>query len=484
MKRLWIAVTVMAVAACGGMPASRPAPDWISSPPQPDATYFYFTGAGSSATGDQAQAEQTARGAMTDDIMRYIGVKVTSETTATAKASVDSFKSDVLQTVTQTGSGRIAGLQITDTYVEKRNGAVTVYLLATFEKTTLDAEKSRIEALFVEQQQAVSGPEADGKSLEAAGDYYAASVKYMEAAVAAATSGVDNARIKFQRTINEAKDALDHVAVVKLNDNLSTAVGTPFADPFRAKVVAGSVASDPGIGEVSLIVSYATGSGSRRQVTRATIKTDRNGVAAFTYPIPDFVGTDKLTMTLDLEASVAAMDALPKDYAQDVGGLEDVAAAKRVTFALSVFSSARGIDTGMAVAAIDSAGRPISSADFSSGVLKSLSAAGFAVRTLALDASAIVGGKDADIMAAAATAGNPSRVMYGTAQIIGTETDSGSVVANVTATVSVADLATGATLLTVTKNKSAVGSTQAAAIAAALQQLGQDIGQEIANRLR
>jgi hypothetical protein len=48
----------------------------------------------------------------------------------------------------------------------------------------------------------------------------------------------------------------------------------------------------------------------------------------------------------------------------------------------------------------------------------------------------------------------------------------------------VADYKTGQILLTVTKNKSALGKSEAAARSAAFQQLGQDVGQEIANKLR
>ena len=483
MKGVVVAAALLALVACSGGPAARPAPDWVFTPPQPDAGNFYFTGAGTSKEGDQAQAEQTARGAVIDDIMRYIGVKVTSQTTATARASVDSFKSDILQTVTQTGSGRLSGLQVADMYVEKRSGAVTVYLLARFDKTALAKEKKRIEDLFAEQEQAVSGPEAEARSLEAGGDYFAAAVKFLEAATAAATSGLDNARIKFERNLNEAKDALDHIAILKVNDNLTTSVGTPFADPFTARVVAGSTSKDPGIAEVPLTVSYTEVNQDRKQVRRASLKTDGKGNAAFTFPAPSFVGSDKVTMTLDLGASLDALDNLPKDFANEAGGLEDVAAAKRVVFNFTTFSNARGIDTGIAVVALDASGNPLSSGEFASGILTSLSGAGFTVKPLTLDASSIVGKADADIIAAAASGGG-SRAIYGTAQVIGTQMDSGSVFAKVSATVTVADLKAGVTLLTVTKSKSAIGKTESAAISAALQQLGQDVGQDIANKLR
>ncbi len=486
MKGVTTALLALFLFGCAGGLTAKPAPDWISVPPQPDANYFYFTGAGTSRENDQAVAEQTARGVVMDEIMRYIGVKVTAETEAVAVASVNSFKTDVMQAITQTGSGRISGLQISDKYVETSKSGTTVYLLARYNKTDLAKEKKRIEDLFIEQQQAVSGPEAEAGELESAGNYYGAAIKHIQAAAAAATSGLDNAKIKFERNINGAKDALDKVALVKMNDNLTTAVGTPFADPFTLKVVAGSTAKDPGIPEVALKATYTEIRNDRKQVKTASIKTDAAGVAAFTYPVPQFVGPEKLTMSIDFGAYLDTLDSLPKEYAGMVGALEDIVVAKKAVFTLSTFSAARTLETGIAVAALDDSGSPIPGSDFASGIMKALSDARFSVKLLALDAAGLADKADSDAVAAVSQAAGAkmTRAIFGSAQSAGSESDAGQVFVKVSGTVKVADLKTGAILLTVTKNKSALGKTEAAALKAALQQLGRDIGQDIANKLR
>jgi hypothetical protein len=487
MKRVMTAVLALAVLGCAGSAATRPAPDWVSTPPKPDANFYYFTGAGTSKDNDQAMAEQIARGAMIDEIMRYIGVKVTAETTAVARASVDSFKSDVLQSITQTGSGRIAGLQVSDKYVDAKTNGTTVYLLARYAKKDLDKEKKRIEDLFIEQQRAVSDPETQAKGLEGEGDYYGAAVKYIQAATAAATSGLDNAKIKFERNINAAKNALDRIALVKLNDNLKTAAGTAFADPFTLKVVAGATSKDPGIPEVAITAVYTEIKQDRKQVRTVSLKTDARGMASFTYPVPEFVGPEKVTMMIDLGAYLDPLDNLPKEFATAVGGLEDVAAGKRVVFNLSTFSSAREIETGIAVVIIDESGSPSAGKEFAAGIMKALSDARFQLKTVAMDPAALAGEDDAAIIAAAAAktaGGKTARVIFGTARFESSESDSGNVFAKVSGTVKVADLKTGAILLTVAKTKAALGKTEAAARAAAFQQLGQDIGQDIANKLR
>jgi hypothetical protein len=187
--------------------------------------------------------------------MRYIGVRVTADTIAKVKASIDTFKSDVEQTISQAGSGRITGLQIADKYVEKRPEGTTVYLLARYNRADLAKEKQRMEEVFLEQRRAYEGPEREAKGLELSGDYYAAAIKYMEAAVAGAKSGMENARIIFERNVDSAKAAVGRISLIKLNDNLRTAAGMPFADPFSLKVVAGAGAEDQGISGVDLMVS-------------------------------------------------------------------------------------------------------------------------------------------------------------------------------------------------------------------------------------
>ena len=80
--------------ACGSAPqATKPAPGgeappaWVLNPPEADAQYMYFVGSGESKTGSMAEGEEFARGALIDEIMRYLGVRISSEPTATAKTA-------------------------------------------------------------------------------------------------------------------------------------------------------------------------------------------------------------------------------------------------------------------------------------------------------------------------------------------------------------------------------------------------------------
>jgi hypothetical protein len=486
MQPLVALILLALLAGCAGLPGLAVPPGWIGEPPGPDAASTFFTGVGTSKQGDRAEAEAIARADLIDGIMRYLGVKVTAETTAVAKASVDDYRTEVRQQLTQEGAGRIAGLAVQDRYVEKGKAGVTVHLLARYATVDLEREKLRLEELFREQQEAVAGPEREGADLEQAGRLYEAVVKYLEAAAAASKSDIDNAAIKFERAMNEARAALERVSLLKLNDNLRTAAGTAFPEPFRVKAADGVKPSDPAVPGAALVVSWADWRTGKRQAASTRIRTGTDGVAVFVHPAPEFVGAGTVTMGIDIAPYLEGFGKLAKDQQGMVDGLEDLAARKRVTFGLEAYSPVRGMETAIAVAAIDAAGAPLAGQDFSGGVLKALNAAEFRVKALVLDPAVVSVSPDAEVIAAAsAKAGAATRrIVYGTARVEGTEADSGMFVAKVSASVKVADAGTGGVLLAVSRTRSAVSSTVAAAVSAALARLGEDIGQEIANRLR
>jgi len=69
--------------ACGSAPrpasAQEAPPAWVLDPPEADAQYMYFVGSGESKTGSMSEGEEFARGALIDEIMRYLGVRISSE---------------------------------------------------------------------------------------------------------------------------------------------------------------------------------------------------------------------------------------------------------------------------------------------------------------------------------------------------------------------------------------------------------------------
>ncbi len=491
---LRILAAVLAAAflfACGSAPGSVSAqekpPAWVLEPPEADAQYMFFVGSGESKSGSPAEGEQFARGVLIDEIMRYLGVRISSETTATARASLESYQADVVQTLKSTSAGRVVGLEIKERWVSQREGRTTVYLLARYNKTELAREKRRLEELFREKLEAVAGPEAEGRALEGRGELYQAALRYLEAAAAAFKSDIENADIKFERNLNQAREAVRRIGLVKLNDNLKVYAGQEFPAGFQLKVVAGAAASDPGIGGAALRISYKEMKASGKAVTRSQpAKSGAEGKLDFAPPPPDFVGPETLTMALDLGEALEVLEQVPDRLYPQVQAMEELVRGKSVRFSYESLSRAGAIPTGIAVFDLDATGSPITMSETSSGLLGELGKAGFKVVSLRVGAAEVAGRPDEQVIQAlsAGFGGQVERAIFGTACIADTVQEGQTVILQVSGTVKVVELASGKVLLAVNRIKRAQGSNVSAALSTAFKKLGEDLGQAIVNQLR
>jgi hypothetical protein len=468
------------------VPAAEP-PEWVLNPPESDDQYVYFTGSGTSSSGSLAEAEEAARGGVLDEIMRYLGVRITSETTATARASVDDFQTDVVQQLTSKSSGRVTGLEIAEKWQVEQAGGLTLYLLARYNKTDLAKEKRRLEEVFQEKIEAVSGPELEAQELQSRGQLYKAAVRYLDAASAAFKSDLENVEIKFERNINQASDAIRSIGIVKLNDNLSTFMGREFGEPFRAKVVNGSTADDPGVEGASVRVVYKVMRSSGRPAVRtATVKTDADGFISFQAPAPNFVGKEQVTMSLDISDALESLLDVPDELYSQVEGFEQLVLNKKVVFSFESESMASRISTGVAVFDLDASGNPIALTETSAGLLEKLGQAGFQVNNLPIAVTNVAGRSNAQVSQFLKNnfSGQVERAIFGTAKISDHSQDKDIVIIQVTGTVTVVELASGKTLLTVNKSKRAQGTNASAALSTAFKKLGEDIGEAIINQLQ
>ena len=467
-------------------PEKKKAPDWVLTPPQGNAQNEFFVGSASDASGDAAKAEEQAVYSLIAEITRYLGVKVTAETTSQAKASLDNFQAQITQQVKQSGNARLAGFRVADRFQDQQGGRVTVYLLAQYERTELQKEKDRIAAVFQEQVDAVAVPEKKGKDLEGRGDLFGALKAYLEAATAASGSNIDNAAIKFERNINNAKAALGKISLVSLSPGLKAKVGEAFAEPFRFKVVNGQAEKDPPVKAADVQVTYKEGrAGGRLAVKTVNLQSNDQGVVEFVHPAPTFVGSETVTVMLDLSAFLAPLAKLPKNFANLVAGLEDLANTKRVNVEYSVASRAKDVALGIVVLDTDSAGNPTGNSNTAAGALEALSADGFKVRTLAFNATKLKTLSDAEVVknVSASFGGQIERVIFGVIAVDEFEQEKGSVQVRVAGTLKALDLKSGQTLYTKRLIKRSVGSTAEAAMNSAFRNLGLDFGKDLSRNL-
>lgn len=419
--------------------------------------------------------------------MRYLGVRITSETTATARASLDDFQTDVVQQLTSTASGRVTGLEISEKWQVEQAGGLTLYILARYNKTDLMKEKRRLEEIFQEKIEAVSGPELEAQELQSRGLLYQAAIRYLDAASAAFKSDLENAEIKFERNINQASEAIRSIGIVKLNDNLSTYMGKEFEEPFQAKVVNGSTADDPGVEGVSVRVVYKVMRKSGRPAVRtATVKTDTDGVISFAAPAPNFVGTEQIIMSLDISDALESLLDVPDKLYSQVEGFEQLVLKKKISFSFESLSMASRISTGVAVFDLDASANPIALTETSAGLLEKLGQAGFQVNNLPVAVTNVAGRSTAQVAQFLNKnfGTQVERAIFGTAKISDHSQEKDTVIIQVSGTVTVVELASGKTLLTVNKSKRAQGTNASAALSTAFKKLGEDIGEAIINQLQ
>jgi hypothetical protein len=482
-------VLALVLAGCAGGPAaqadqnsSTKPPAWTMETPGPSGGFTFFVGYADGPANGEVQATEAATASLIAEIMRYIGVTITAESSATARSTLDSFQADLVQTVKQTSANRVAGFQIAERYVQKKPNGVTVYILGKYNTKDLESEKKRIAAVFQEKIDAVAVPEAKGKELLAAGDVIGAVRQFIAAASAASGATIENAAIKFERNINNAREAVALIKLEKLNDRLQASPGAAFKEPFRARISSGG---NP-IPQAPIIVGYQSKLANGRMTTKtAKVLSGPDGVIDFNHPSPDFVGKATLTMRLDLSAEMEALYNAGDTFQSLVAGLEDAIADKRVSFEYTVVSQAKNIPMAVFIVDTDSAGN-LSVGTTGSALLQTLSANGFKVSVAPMTADQIAGKDDAAILAAAKTAlaGKAERFAYGVSRVVSVKDEKTQKIVTVAVEVKVVELASGRVLYSSVKQVPGLGSTEKDAMDAARRQLGQKtIGDDLAAAL-
>ncbi len=457
-------------------------PGWVTNPPADTAEERYFVGAGSDSDGNEAAARQQAAADLVSSITRFLGVRVTSDTTVEAKDSLDQFTSSLSQTITEKSDARLSSFTIEDTYIEYRGNLVNVYVLGEYDKDALLEEKARLQALFEEQQEAVSGPELEGDRLASQKKYYDAAVQYLTAATAAYKSGIDNADIKYERNMTKAREVISKIELNKLNDDLTSNIKEPFSTPFRLLVTSQDLPGGEGIGGVPIKVVYKEiRSNGRARMAREVVATDGLGKVEFTRPAPQFVGREQLSMELDFSATLEALEEVPDSLYPQLEAVEDLIADKEVKFSYTVVSKAREIPTAIMIADMDNGGTTLDKTETASGVLEVLSKEGFSVGTLPVQ-TALLQGSDSQLIEQVSSQyeGRYERVVFGTVSISDFREDGSRYMVKVSGNIKAADLETGEILYSSgSMFKSALGQNLQSAMSAAFKQFGKMVGESL-----
>ncbi len=480
----FILIPVIIAAAAGFFSCATPkpeAPEWVASPPADTSEYTYFLGVGSDTSGDEGAAAEEAQSLIISEITKYIGVRVVSATTSEARDAYGKFEAELVSVITETSQARLSGLKLKDRWVETSGDTVNVYLLAEYSTSGLAAEKNRLEELFREKQEVISGPEQDGDSFSEENKSYRAAVKYIEAALAASNSDLENADLKFERNMTKARNSVEQIDIKKVSGPDAVYVGEKFGEDFVVKLTAGGKPAEG----LPVTVSYKElRENGRKTVRTYTLLTDSEGIAAFTPPAPGWVGTERVTFFLDMRAVLEPLENVSFNLLQYVDGLEQAVNMRRTFFDYDSISKAVEIPTCVMVMDVDRSGNPLNKTDTASGILSELSDSGFSVFMIPVDYR-MTAVSDSELLAIVREQyGNIyARMIFGTAEISSFEENGSAVIVKVTGKIKAVDLASGKILFSSTEQKRAQGGNNPATISAAFTSLGRMYGEKLVSDL-
>ena len=464
--------------ACATVPEI---PQWVSNVPENSAEYTYFTGIGSDPDGDRAAAETEAQAVIISSITKYLGVRVTSDTTAEARDAYGEFESKLTSIIRESSSARLSGLSISEKWVEQTENGINVHLLAQYSTSSLEAEKKRLEDLFKEKQEAISGPEKEGDDLFASAKYYRAAVQYIQAALAASASDMENADLKFERNITKALESVDRIRIENVSGPVSTYIGESFKQDFVVRL---SLEGAPADG-LPVTVSYKEMRENGRLSSKThTVLTDERGIASFRPPAPGWVGSDKISFFLDMRAVIEPLENVSFKLLQYVDGLEQAVLARSTFFEFESLSKAVEIPTCVMVMDVDRSGNPLNKSDTAAGILSALADAGFEVFMLPVDYR-MTAVSDTEIVGLVREQyGNIyKRLIFGTAEISGFEESGSSVIVKVTGKIKAVDLESGKILFSASEQKRARGGNNSTTISAAFTSLGRMYGEKLVTEM-
>ncbi len=477
------AALVVLLVSCAGLPAParRDPPSWVLQPPPSDDRSEYFVVSSTDPDGNVGAAEEAAALALLTQINQALGVDVAVLTTADARSSLDAFRVDLVQQVTQRGSGRIEGLRVTDRFIVERDGRATVHLLGAYDRRSFVAERAARERFFRQREDLYLGPEAAAVRAASDGRVLDALIAYVQAASAAADAerdGIASAGPVVVRSLQAAVALGGGLTVEALDGPDRVQVGERPSQPIRFAVSDGS--GRPVVG-APVDLSYRETIGGRSVVRSVQLVTDATGIVTHRHPAPAAVGDVMVTARVESSRVATLVTQLPGSVLAQTRALAESLNAARATYSFTVLSRAREFVTAVIVVDTDASGLPMADSRTAEGVIEALSAAGFLLSGADVDPLILIG-RSATESAALLQSLVPSRIeraIIGTATIAEWTERDGYIV-RVSGSLSAVDLNTGAILASVSGIRNAQSSTSTQAMRAAFLSLGRMLGRDLA----
>ncbi|UTC62963.1 hypothetical protein E4O05_03440 [Treponema sp. OMZ 787] len=322
-KKIFLITLVLTLFSCATYKNTNheQIPAWIEKVPEGDENYEYFTASGTNT--NFTLAEMDAKNNLINEIIRYLGVSIKTETTATAVGSAENIEKILKSEISQSSAANIKKLKIKNLYTQKNTETVTVYLLAAYDKQELRKERNRLIKIAEEKILSVSEPEKKADDFFASRKYYSAALYYAKTAHAALSSKIENHEIKFKNNISKTKESLKKIKLNLQKDALENP-SNDFLIPINI-----------GIDEeaVPLLVSYKSKVKNNSSIIIERIETDKNGVANFILHDEKIDTASRIRIELDISEIKQIFGSKYFDeYKEDIKELQQIIFKQVINF--------------------------------------------------------------------------------------------------------------------------------------------------------
>ena len=323
LKKILLLILTLTLFSCASYKSKSEEglPTWIEKVPAGDADYEYFTASGTNKNFTLAEAD--AKNNLINEIIRYLGVSIKTETTTTALGSVENLEKILKSEISQSSAANIKKLKIKNRYTKKNKDNLTVYLLAEYDKNELRKERDRLLKIAEEKMLSVSEPQKKADDFFESKKYYSAALYYVKAASAALSSGTENGDIKFRQNISNAKESLKKIKLNLQKDNLENT-----SNDFLIPINIGTFEE-----RVPLLVSYKTKVKNSTTIIIEGIETDQNGTANFILHDEKIESEARIRIELDISEIKQILGSKDFDeYQEAVNELQQIVFKQIINF--------------------------------------------------------------------------------------------------------------------------------------------------------
>ncbi|AGT45182.1 hypothetical protein TPE_2710 [Treponema pedis str. T A4] len=300
-------------------------PDWVLNVPKADSQYEYFTASGTNK--NLTLAENDAKNNLIGEVLKIFGVSVKANTTSILSGDINNIDKIIEREIKQYSGANIKGLKIKERYIEKNISDSTVYLLAAYDKTELQKEKMRLLHLAEEKTNAVNIPVKNAEKFYSEKKYFAAAYNYVQAACAAFNFKLENAEIKFEADIKNAKQSLKKIELKPATKVSVQGKSGKFLPAFKINCFEE---------ELPLIVTYTikyVSAGAKQKIFTEKIEAGTDGIAEFILPLQESACTGTVKIETDIEELRKMLKDTNEHFAEkEINELKKIAVKSAVGF--------------------------------------------------------------------------------------------------------------------------------------------------------